>query len=265
MRKGGVSSGPSATMLAPILRSGAITRSIGRRESPASPTSRLSKVCPARSPARSRIVVPEFPQSISPFGGDNTRFFPCTISVSGSGCSILTPKARMAFTVCMQSSPGRNPRRVHTPLDKAAMITARCEILLSPGTAISRSIRGARFTLNSIRSMRQRDYQMSDAKLDEKRSLNRAAAITCYRSDKLVTAPGRFCRYRDLSLLFLEEILRHRRTCPANKDSPRGAVCQELEFRRDNLPLLLLSAQPWAEAMLSLPLAEEWLEPVRSD
>jgi len=25
--------------------------------------------------------------------------------------------------------------------------------------------------------MRQRDYQMSDAKLDEKRSLNRAAAI----------------------------------------------------------------------------------------
>jgi hypothetical protein len=30
------------------------------------------------------------------------------------------------------------------------MITARCEILLSPGTVISMSIRGARFTRNSI-------------------------------------------------------------------------------------------------------------------
>jgi hypothetical protein len=39
---------------------------------------------------------------------------------------------------------------VHTPFDKAAMITARCEMLLSPGTVISRSIRGARFTRNSI-------------------------------------------------------------------------------------------------------------------
>ena len=155
MRRGGVSSGPSATMLAPILPSGAITRSIGRRESLASPTSRLSKVCPARSPARSRMVVPEFPQSISFFGGVSTRFFPCTISVSGSGCSILTPKVRRAFTVCMQSSLGRNPRSVHTPLDKAAIITARCEMLLSPGTVISRSIRGARLTRNSIANERK--------------------------------------------------------------------------------------------------------------
>ena len=60
------------------------------------------------------------------------------------------PKARIAFTVCIQSSLGRNPRSVHTPFDRAAMITARCEILLSPGTVISRSIRGARFTRNSI-------------------------------------------------------------------------------------------------------------------
>jgi len=52
--------------------------------------------------------------------------------------------------VCMQSSLGRNPCRVHTPFDKAAIITARCEMLLSPGTVISMSIRGARFTRNSI-------------------------------------------------------------------------------------------------------------------
>src|SRR3954454_15140216 len=71
-------------------------------------------------------------------------------NVVGSGCSILIPRERIAFTVCMQSSLGRNPRKVHTPLERAAMITARCEMLLSPGTVISRSIRGARLTRNSI-------------------------------------------------------------------------------------------------------------------
>src|SRR5215475_5590894 len=96
------------------------------------------------------MVVPELPQLISLLGGLRTRFFPCTINVAGSGCSILIPSARSAFTVCIQSSLGRNPCRVHTPFDKAAMITARCEILLSPGTVISMSIRGARFTRNSI-------------------------------------------------------------------------------------------------------------------
>src|SRR5215510_8374095 len=75
------------------------------------------------------------------------------IRVAGSGCSILMPRARIAFTVCMQSSLGRNPRSVHTPLARAATITARCEMLLSPGTVISRSIRGARFTRNSIESI----------------------------------------------------------------------------------------------------------------
>src|SRR4029450_1611323 len=127
-----------------------MTRSIGRFDSPASATRRLSNVCPASNPARRRIVVPEFPQLISLLGGVRTRFFPCTIKVAGSGCSILIPSARSAFTVCIQSSLGRNPCRVHTPFDKAAMITARWEILLSPGTVISMSIRGARFTRNSI-------------------------------------------------------------------------------------------------------------------
>src|SRR2546429_5596450 len=68
------------------------------------------------------------------------------------------PSARSAFTVCIQSSLGRNPRRVHTPFDKAAMITARCEILLSPGTVISMSIRGALFTRNSIDKKKQLLY-----------------------------------------------------------------------------------------------------------
>src|SRR5438552_4049745 len=88
--------------------------------------------------------------TVSPHQEISDRFFPWTINVVGSGCSILIPKARIAFTVCMQSSLGRNPCRVHTPFERAAMITARCEMLLSPGTVISKSIRGARFTRNSI-------------------------------------------------------------------------------------------------------------------
>src|SRR5215831_13637402 len=50
----------------------------------------------------------------------------------------------------MQSLLGRNPRKLHTPLESAAIMAARCEMLLSPGTVISASIRGARFMRNSI-------------------------------------------------------------------------------------------------------------------
>src|ERR1700692_1362844 len=76
--------------------------------------------------------------------------------ISGSGCSIWIPSARNAPTVCMQSSLGRKPRKVQTPFESAATIAARCEILLSPGTVISASIRGARFTRNSINQLKKR-------------------------------------------------------------------------------------------------------------
>src|SRR6267143_5718852 len=55
----------------------------------------------------------------------------------------------------MQSALGRNPRRLQTPFERAATIAARCEILLSPGTVISASIRGARFTRNSINQLKK--------------------------------------------------------------------------------------------------------------
>ena len=96
------------------------------------------------------MVVPEFPQLMSPAGGVSRRFFPCTMRRSGSGCSILMPSARSAFTVCMQSSLGKKPFKTQMPLESAAMMAARCEMLLSPGTLISASNRGARFTRNSI-------------------------------------------------------------------------------------------------------------------
>ena len=76
--------------------------------------------------------------------------------ISGSGCSIWIPSARNAPTVCMQSSLGTKPRKVQTPFESAAMIAARCEILLSPGTVISASIRGARFTRSSINQLKKR-------------------------------------------------------------------------------------------------------------
>src|SRR5207247_689535 len=56
----------TASMLAPIRSSGAMTRLIGRRESDESPTSLDENRWPARMPARSRIVVPELPASRAP-------------------------------------------------------------------------------------------------------------------------------------------------------------------------------------------------------
>ena len=61
-------------MFAPILRRGAITRSIGRLERLAPPTRRLSKLWPASNPASKRMVVAEFPQSISPDGRGEKPF-----------------------------------------------------------------------------------------------------------------------------------------------------------------------------------------------
>jgi hypothetical protein len=44
----------------------------------------------------------------------------------------------------MQSALREKPRRTQGPLASEAIITARCEMLLSPETVISASIRGAR-------------------------------------------------------------------------------------------------------------------------
>ena len=51
------------TTRAPIRASGSITRSIGRRRSDSSPVSTVANGWPARTPTRSRAVVPELPQS----------------------------------------------------------------------------------------------------------------------------------------------------------------------------------------------------------
>ena len=87
-------------------------------------------------------MVPELPQSMSPLGAVSCRERPWTIKVVGSGRSISTPSARMACMVERQSSLARKPVRTQVPLESAARMTARCEMLLSPGTVISARITG---------------------------------------------------------------------------------------------------------------------------
>ena len=137
MTSGGRPSLPSAVTFAPMRVSGSMTRRMGRFESELSPVSRLRNGCPARMPAMRRIVVPEFPQSMSRAGAVKARRTPWTMSVVSSAVSIFTPSARIALTVERQSSLGRNPLMTHGPLLIAASITARCEMLLSPGTSSS--------------------------------------------------------------------------------------------------------------------------------
>src|ERR1700758_1689357 len=178
------------------------------------------------------------------------------INLVGSGCSILIPRARIAFTVCMQSSLGRNPRSVHTPFESAATITARCEMLLSPGTEISRSIRGARFTRNSIESIKcfavHAEWSVQGAVLPLTGAFISRISETPERA--CPTAQGKSCRCKDPSLPSREGSLPHRCICQANKGSRPDAVCREQEFHTDSLPLLLLSAaQLWAEVKMRPP------------
>ncbi len=175
---GGRPLAPVATS-APSSRSGLATRSIGRRESDASPISVAWICAPASSPVKSRMVVPELPQSRGPVGSSRPASpAPSTMAssrpMSGSRAgSLRAPSGREgAMKVRALSSAGENalpigspgihgvpsPRRIGTPscarqrvvertsppraspairLSPSAMaarISARCEMLLSPGT-----------------------------------------------------------------------------------------------------------------------------------
>jgi len=130
---------------------------------------------------------------------------------------------------------------VHTPFDKAAIITARCEMLLSPGTVISMSIRGARFTRNSIdkkKPLVDTQYVM----FDKTRARANLAPNTGIQhrprtpSRQPVTEQEKSYPCTDLLLPFPEGSLLHRYICQVSKDSRRGEVCQEREFHTDNPP-----------------------------
>src|ERR687887_1085104 len=121
----------------PSTASGSAMRSTGRRRSESSPVSSKVPDCPARSPARRRSVVPELAQSIGASGSRRPRSpTPSTRTVSTSSSCTVTPNARSAAIVASVSSERPKWRTSASPSPTAPSISARCEIDLSPGTAM---------------------------------------------------------------------------------------------------------------------------------
>ncbi len=132
----------SVSTRAPMARSGAAMRSMGRLRSEASPVSSTSKDCPASSPVMSRMPVPELPRSSGRAGGWRPRGpTPSTCSVPSPSARIGTPSASSACHVAVQSSPLRNPRTTVGPSAIAPSIRERWEMDLSPGTAMTPPMR----------------------------------------------------------------------------------------------------------------------------
>src|SRR5271166_5053641 len=92
---------PSCEVIcAPIAVSGAITRSIGRRESDLSPAISVVNFCAATIPLNMRMVEPELPQSSDSLGAANDGPLPCT------SITLLDPSVRAHFAPsdCRQPS-----------------------------------------------------------------------------------------------------------------------------------------------------------------
>ncbi len=154
----------------------------------------------------------------------------------------------------MQSSLGRNPRNVQMPLDKAAMMTARCEMLLSPGTVISASIRGARFTRNSIELVSRHHSQEAAAaclsaclgSIEYKMGLSSCGVRfveivrAILRGQPVSVAPNygnekNFIRVRVFYFLYLARSHGHRPPLIRRKRTlDKRAAYPEPEFRKEN-------------------------------
>src|SRR5439155_19542972 len=112
-----------------------MTRRIGRREREASPTKVLENSCPASTPDRSLIVVPELPASSGPSGERSCpKPRPSRVRVPAGPSSIDTPSRRRQFRVDRQSAPGAKLCSREGPWASAAKSAYRCAIDLSPGT-----------------------------------------------------------------------------------------------------------------------------------
>ena len=89
---------------APIARSGAATRSTGRRRSDSSPVSTERNGRPARAPASMRRVDPEFPASRTEALARQASKPPLSIVTSARSRAIVTPSARRQARVEAQSA-----------------------------------------------------------------------------------------------------------------------------------------------------------------
>ena len=122
-------------IFAPISESGSIILFIGRFERLKSPTSVESKFCPARIPAISLIVVPEFPQSSAVCGWIKMPLELIFIVVSSKN-SVSKPKFLQTFKDECGSFPLEKFLIIQFPFVIEANITALCEIDLSEGIVI---------------------------------------------------------------------------------------------------------------------------------
>ena len=129
---GNRSSPASQPKRAPIRRSGAVTRFIGRLRRLASPSKVAVRPYPAAAPINRRTPVPALPQSMTSTGVSKPPF-PITRQRPGPRRSTPAPKASTARAVARMSSPSSSPSISVTPCAMPPRISARCEIDLSPG------------------------------------------------------------------------------------------------------------------------------------
>ena len=136
MCSGGLSS--AAEICAPISRSGAIIRPIGRPRNDASPVKTEANFCPHNKPASSRIAVPELPISNAESGARKPcKPTPSTEYSPAASREIDTPSRRNAPIVASTSSPSNKLVSRLRPRAIAANITARWEMDLSAATRMS--------------------------------------------------------------------------------------------------------------------------------
>ncbi len=107
---------------------------MGRRVSEASPISSVANRCAESTPAKRRMVVPEFPQSSGAEGARRPSSPLPVMSRVPSSSATLTPMAWRAARVERLSSPREPPVTRLTPEASPAKRMARWAMLLSPGT-----------------------------------------------------------------------------------------------------------------------------------
>ena len=146
--------------------SGIATRSTGRRRIDSSPSSVNDPLWPTSSPGSSRISVPALCTSIGPSGGVQAAQ-PAAVDAQArrrprraARRARPAPRRRRAWRACRRSRRSRVTSVV--PSQTAPISSERCEIDLSPGTAISPTsaaagaiVRGGRIRSRRSRRIRQ--------------------------------------------------------------------------------------------------------------